>query len=474
MNLVKRIVFLILLSVSSQPLWAQLDKDYEPIVFTGSTLPQVFLKDFKKETKQSIKENSYLSEARAEAFYQELAHTREELLTRGVIYHEGAPLDYIVEVKEKLLRNDRQLNEEVTIYLTRFSSPNAFATPNGDVFVNIGLFSILDNEYELAFIIAHEIAHYAKKHSIKRAKKMDDLSSAEVNSENIKGSMFRKLRFSREDEFNADAKAIELLRDAGFSQKLGVLALEKLQNDSVYSFSGMDSTIVRTFQLEASEHDSALFNKNVRIRRSENVFISRSEDLHKSHPNLDKRLSAAETVIRLNDKINTPTDSIGINQSSFEKVKEMAIFEKAHNLFKGSDYISSLFLSLHLKDIYPSNSFINTLILKNIHRIGYYSELEKLEKISANPIPSKESDYNILLSFLFNKNHNDLKKIGYIFAENQEDLHKHEEFLLFYALAAESYVGKDSSKPLFRAYLQKFPNGQYASLARTKTRDDDF
>ena len=44
---------------------------------------------------------------------------------------------------------------------------NAFALPGGKVFVSIGLLKRLNNEAELAGVLAHEIAHVMQKHQVK-------------------------------------------------------------------------------------------------------------------------------------------------------------------------------------------------------------------------------------------------------------------------------------------------------------------
>lgn len=45
------------------------------------------------------------------------------------------------------------------------NTPNAFATPNGIVVVNSGLFDVLENEAQLSFILAHEVSHAVQEHS---------------------------------------------------------------------------------------------------------------------------------------------------------------------------------------------------------------------------------------------------------------------------------------------------------------------
>jgi hypothetical protein len=45
---------------------------------------------------------------------------------------------------------------------------NAFATANGVICVNSGVFSIAENEAQLAFILAHEIAHATQEHTLRQ------------------------------------------------------------------------------------------------------------------------------------------------------------------------------------------------------------------------------------------------------------------------------------------------------------------
>lgn len=56
---------------------------------------------------------------------------------------------------------------------------NAFAAPGGYVFVTLGLYRLLNDEAELAGVLAHEIGHVVKKHHLKilQQSRMIDLGS---------------------------------------------------------------------------------------------------------------------------------------------------------------------------------------------------------------------------------------------------------------------------------------------------------
>lgn len=47
----------------------------------------------------------------------------------------------------------------------RDPQPNAFALPNGSIYVTTGLMTLLDNESQLAAIIAHELTHVMRRHT---------------------------------------------------------------------------------------------------------------------------------------------------------------------------------------------------------------------------------------------------------------------------------------------------------------------
>ncbi len=60
--------------------------------------------------------------------------------------------------------------------------PNAFAFPNGMVFIHTGLLQIIENEAQLACVIGHEIAHVTYEHASSRYKNQGLLNSEMVKS----------------------------------------------------------------------------------------------------------------------------------------------------------------------------------------------------------------------------------------------------------------------------------------------------
>ncbi|MGD2269184.1 MAG: M48 family metalloprotease [Desulfobacterales bacterium] len=126
---------------------------------------------------------------------------------------------------------------------------NAFATPAGNIFIYSGLIEAMDNEEELAGILAHEVAHVQARHisqKIERSKKIGlatlagiaagiflGSSSSEIASAVTLGSIAAgqtvALAYSRENEIQADQLGLNYLTQAGYSGEGLLTILNKIR-----------------------------------------------------------------------------------------------------------------------------------------------------------------------------------------------------------------------------------------------------
>jgi predicted Zn-dependent protease len=105
---------------------------------------------------------------------------------------------------------------------------NAFAAPGGYIYVTRGALAMMNSEAELASIIGHELGHVNARHS---ARKMSQLLLAQIGlvvgsaiSETFRdlsglasvGVQLLFLKFSRNDERQADSLGVEYARNGGW------------------------------------------------------------------------------------------------------------------------------------------------------------------------------------------------------------------------------------------------------------------
>ena len=90
----------------------------------------------------------------------------KRLEREGLVLEEDAANAYLKRIGEVLVPPVEQL-ENVSWHFRalRDPQPNAFALPNGSIYVTTGLMSLVDNESQLAAVLAHEMNHVLRRHT---------------------------------------------------------------------------------------------------------------------------------------------------------------------------------------------------------------------------------------------------------------------------------------------------------------------
>ncbi len=119
---------------------------------------------------------------------------------------------------------------------------NAVSLPGGYIYINSGLIEKVDNDDELAAVIAHEVSHIVARHSIKKlqASNLYTLvrlvsvaapgSSGEVGAAADAAFTELLLGYSREDELLADELGARYLKLAGYNPRAMIDFMNKLHD----------------------------------------------------------------------------------------------------------------------------------------------------------------------------------------------------------------------------------------------------
>jgi len=172
----------------------------------------------------------------------------------GQVFLDETTNAYLQRVGESLLPGDRNLEHVIWKFRAlRDPVPNAFALPNGSVYVNTGLIALLDNESQLAAILAHEITHVLNRHAYlqnrsNRKKYLAINIIAAIGTWNPAGGVAgaaidiiasvspfilvtTMFGYSRELEKEADLKGVDVMIIAEYPPEEMVKALKLLSND---------------------------------------------------------------------------------------------------------------------------------------------------------------------------------------------------------------------------------------------------
>ena len=134
---------------------------------------------------------------------------------------------------KKIFNNLAQYVERTTINykIVRTDEMNAYAIAGGNMYINTGILDFLDDEDEIAFVIAHEISHNEKRHCIKRVQYAVLASSLDPSFGEIVQVAYGmySMPFSKYDEFEADENGVKIMLQAGYKKSGAVSFFEKLE-----------------------------------------------------------------------------------------------------------------------------------------------------------------------------------------------------------------------------------------------------
>jgi beta-barrel assembly-enhancing protease len=114
----------------------------------------------------------------------------------GGVYNDPELLRYINLVGQAVAGVSNRPDIDYHFAILNTEHPNAFATPGGYVFVSIGLLRMIDNEAQLAGVLAHEVAHITQKHALQtleRSRSLQGVSALTLTVMDKSPGLFDKL-----------------------------------------------------------------------------------------------------------------------------------------------------------------------------------------------------------------------------------------------------------------------------------------
>ena len=183
-----------------------------------------------------------------------------QVAKKGLVFENPDLQAYMDSVCNRL-KADRPTPENVNFRCLVLRDPmqNAFAEPNGTVYVTTGLLSLLENEAELAGVLGHELTHTYNRHLYlenrsmrKKVLTMNILSIASavpgVGAAVAVGSAITDqiliasvYGYSRENEQEADNNGIAAIVAASYDPNAMARSFELLDQGSRYEFEPFDT-----------------------------------------------------------------------------------------------------------------------------------------------------------------------------------------------------------------------------------------
>lgn len=457
---------------------AQFEKNYTPINFTGK-IPDYFLISAKDKTKEDVSNASSdgMNEKAREEFYSGLNYDLKSQLLSGNVFFNDPLTIYLNQISDKLMAGMTNKNVKIRFFATRFSDVNAVCWGEGTILVNIGLLSRLNNEAELAFILSHEISHYVEMHSVKSFKQYQTLEKDFMNKERILEALMTRMRFSRENEFEADMKGFIRFAQTDYDKGAAVSALKVLEEADMEKYR-KPLNLMALFSSESFKPDTADFlsrekyvsgvaNEKIdALSNDEETKQDISLDSLATHPSLPKRIESIQAKLTEEKSGNLFLVS---DQQKFAQLKIICDFEQIETYNRLCDFPKVLYLTLEMLEIYPDNVYLYEKTANALYQIAYYKKIDSYSYIADNPFRVKTYEYAAMLHYIQRLNESEaydafsgwLQKALVKFPDNGE---------ITIALAKLHTVYRNSSdaKKLYKAYEEKNPKGPHIYFVKNQ------
>jgi len=156
----------------------------------------------------------------------------------GIIYENPGASAYVQSVMDRLFP---EFKGSVQVAIVKSSQLNAFALPNGRIYINQGLLARLRNEAQLATLLGHEGTHFTYRHGYQSERKVKNAGAfATFGSMILPGAVgflpqllaiSSVYGFSREMETEADVQGFARLQRAGYDVHESPRIFEHLMAD---------------------------------------------------------------------------------------------------------------------------------------------------------------------------------------------------------------------------------------------------
>lgn len=241
----------------------------------------------------------------------------------GLIYSDTTLENYLTKIAQSLQTRDVLAKIPISVKVIKSPSLNAFAYPNGRIYVHSGMIAQMQNEAQLAILLAHEMTHSTHRHAAQSFRSIKNktafLSALQVGTFGFGwlgvftgllggiGTMASVSGYSKDLETQADTVGFRLLVNAGYdpgeAPKLFELIKMEIEQEKIKEpfFFGTHPKIVSRI-----ENFKALLKKHIRYKDS--VII-----------NQDIFFEKTKSLIALDAEMNIQAGRMGMARKELEK-----------------------------------------------------------------------------------------------------------------------------------------------------------
>ena len=191
-------------------------------------------------TSRSIPVYQTLTASEEEQMLWRRAQEEQEAIDEsGLLYQDPEIENYLYQIAKKLQTNSISPDISFQIKVIKDPKLNAFALPNGVIYIHTGILARMENEAQLAALLAHEMTHCTHRHSLKTLRNIKNRTQAKsatirelAQLLGITGTIASINGYTRELETEADRVGLDLAVKANYDPKEVLKLFELLKQEN--------------------------------------------------------------------------------------------------------------------------------------------------------------------------------------------------------------------------------------------------
>lgn len=338
-------------------------------------------------------------------------------------------IDFILA---ELKNNNTSLPKDLKILIAKDNSPNAFCLPDGTFIINMGLFSWLDNEDQIASVISHELGHRILEHSLKTVlanindnkndkSRIDKLKSVKINKNErafsiVKDRVYKKGNQSRKFEIEADSLGYEIYKNSGYKKKEYINAYKNLQK-----YDTISPMVVETETYKSLYTLPKLAFKDKWLKKED--FSLYNYDLYKEKLEKDSLSTHPEIEIRLN-KLTAEFPELKVVEKEIEgslvykNLQKTARMEIVPNFYHSEDYGIGIYAAMQFLQDKEEEVYYKDWLGKCFQKIAEARKNYNLNRYLDRVNPKDQSEsYQQFLNFMWNLSVEDIETIAAFYSQ---------------------------------------------------------
>lgn len=415
---------------------------YKPIDTADYIQRKAFLKHFEGNNEATVKrlraQYSGKTGSELSKIYKEFGTDFEKQVKNKDFIFKSEFEASIQSMIQRLKKNNPKIPQDLKILIAKDNTPNAYCLADGTFVINMGLYSWLNNEEQIAAVISHELGHKIEEHSLKTFLKIIEQDKQDkIVVENIKSTttsrsqsqnqkafdifkntVYKKGVERRQSEMQADSLGYVIFRNSDFKKAEFVNALQRLQDfDTISPRELKVETYKKLFNLPKQAFNEKWMEKEDFSLYNYNFYKEKlNKDSLASHPEVSRRI---EMLKRTFAELKTPAASEKPTDL-FVALQKTARMEILPNYFHSEDYGLGIYAAMQFLQDEEEEKYYKSWLGKCFAKIYEARKNYNLNRYLDRIEPKNQSEsYQQFLNFMWNLSLEEIKNIADYYQTNE-------------------------------------------------------